>query len=287
MPHLGPSPSDPTPTPTPIPPLLLTQVLLRCCCSASAAWERGCGAARRSTACAGEGEESGAGCTSTVCSHVQSQPPHGLRPPRPPASIRPASAMRASAGRPPADRPASATWLVGFLAGWPATPAVLATHRWEGEREGDAAQRDGMRRRLLRAAIHGPHHAQPHRAARAAQPRHNGPASYATGGSNPGPAAVGPAGPRQGPWQGPRQGPKAGLLRTRASLPLCRQPCRVLPQQPARGMGRQAAGRRARRAARSDLARSRGQGGRRPRELHRAPTPTLAGALAEPTRPAH
>ena len=77
MPHLDPSPSDPGPTPTPIPPLLLTQVLLRCCCSASAAWERGCGAARRSTACAGEGEESGAGCTSTVCSHVQSQPPTG------------------------------------------------------------------------------------------------------------------------------------------------------------------------------------------------------------------
>ena len=77
MPQLDPSPSDPTPTPTPIPPLLLTQVLLRCCCSASAAWERGCGAARRSTACAGEAEESGAGCTSTVCSHVQSQPPTG------------------------------------------------------------------------------------------------------------------------------------------------------------------------------------------------------------------
>ena len=51
---------------------------------------------------------------------------HRLRPPRPPASIRPASAMRASAGRPPASgqpRPIGA-W--AFLAGWPATPAVLA-----------------------------------------------------------------------------------------------------------------------------------------------------------------
>ena len=187
-------------------------------------------------------------------------------------------------------QPRPAGWWAFWLAGRPQRPClprIVCIHRWEGEREGDAAQRDGVRRRLLRAAVHGPHHAQPHRAARAAQPRHNGPASYATGGSNPGPAAVGPAGPRQGPWQGPRQGPKAGLLRTRASLPLCRQPCRVLPQQPPRGMGRQAAGRRARRAARSDLARPRGHGGRRPRELHRAPTPTLAGALAEPTRPAH
>ena len=133
MPHLGPSPSDPTPTPTPIPPLLLTQVLLRCCCSASAAWERGCGAARRSTACAGEGEESGAGCTSTVCSHVQRQPPHGLRPPRPPASIRPASAMRASAGRPPADRPGSANWQI--CQGWATPPPFprVGTTRSEDE----------------------------------------------------------------------------------------------------------------------------------------------------------